>query len=321
MHINRGLLFWGLALITAGATALAVQQGLIDSEALDGVWRLWPVVLIAIGLSIILANSPFALIGTLVAAIVLGVAGGALISSGPGSFIGCGGEDPTILDETGEPFDARTAEVELNFNCGSLDVAMTDGSGWNARTGVSGGREVRVNADGTSLRVDSAESGGFNVGGRQLWQIDLGSEVTYDLSVHVNAADARLILAGGSFSAFSLDPNAADLDVDLSGAEVEVLEISMNAGSAHIQTDADTALAGTLHMNAGSLTLCTPTNAALRFTVDANLTFSHNLDERDMTESDDTWTSDEFEGAGRRIDLRLEGNAASFELNPEGGCA
>ncbi len=82
MHLNRGLLFWGLALITAGATALAVQQDIIDRDVVAEAWKLWPVILIAIGLSIVLARTPFSVLGTVLAALILGVAGGALVSVG-----------------------------------------------------------------------------------------------------------------------------------------------------------------------------------------------------------------------------------------------
>jgi hypothetical protein len=103
---------------------------------------------------------------------------------------------------------------------------------------------------------------------------------------------------------------------------VDDFDMSMNAGSAEIQTDAETALAGRFTMNAGSFELCVPDEAALRITVaDSNFTFSHNLDDSGLTRSGETWTSDAFDGADRFIDLRLEGNAASFTLNPDGGCS
>ncbi|MGZ6373044.1 MAG: LiaI-LiaF-like domain-containing protein, partial [Candidatus Limnocylindria bacterium] len=96
MNYHRGLLFWGLALITGGAVALAAQQGYIDRDWLAGAWRLWPLILVAIGLSILLRHTRGAIVGTIVVALVVGTAGGALIAVGPGTF-SCGGADPTNL--------------------------------------------------------------------------------------------------------------------------------------------------------------------------------------------------------------------------------
>ncbi|MGH2455691.1 MAG: LiaI-LiaF-like domain-containing protein [Candidatus Limnocylindria bacterium] len=325
MNVNRGLLFWGLALVTAGVVALGVQQGYLDRDAIAGAWRLWPVVLIAIGLSIILARTPVAIVGTLVAALVLGAAGGALISIGPG-FVSCGGAEPTDMDQSSGAFSGAAASVTLDLSCGELDLAMTDGAGWEARTGATGERQPRLDATGDSLRIRSAEDGfQFGMGGgKQRWEIGLGSDPTYDLQVSVNAAETTLDLAGGAFTEVGISPNAGALHLDLSGSSVEDFRISMNAGSAELQTDAGTTLAGTIGMNAGSLRLCTAPEAVLRFRVDANVTFSHNLDDADsglQQAGEETWTSPGFGEAGSFIDLRLEGNAASFELNPEGGCA
>jgi hypothetical protein len=321
MHLNRGLLFWGLALVTAGATALAVQQGYIDRAVVADAWRLWPVILIAIGLSIILARTPFAVLGTVLAALILGVGAGAVVTVGPG--VACTGNVPTDLATESGTFSGGSAAVDLDFNCGELNVAMAGGSGWTTGTASTGDREVIVQAGGDSLNVSATNEEGFNWdGGKQRWDIGLGSDVSYDLRVSANAADADLDLAGGTFNLLEIDPNAASLFIDLSGTTAGDFDMSMNAGSADIQTDAETALAGRFTMNAGSFELCVPEDAALRITVaDGNFTFSHNLDDSGLTRSGDTWTSDAFDGADTFIDLRLEGNAASFTLNPSGGCS
>lgn len=322
MNINRGLLFWGLALITAGATALGVQQGYIDRDVVAGAWRLWPLILIAIGVSIVLARTPFSVLGTILAALILGVAGGALVTAGAGGInFACGGSEPTNLQSQDGTFAGDAGSVSLDFNCGTLIVSTTDGSGWQARTGATGGSAPRVSSGSDSLTIRSPENG-FRFGeGRQRWEVQLGTAPSYDLQVNINAADATYDLTGGRFSRVNVDPNAGSMRFDLSGASIDDFTLSMNAGSAKIQTDADTAMAGTISMNAGSIQLCTATGAALRIRVDANITFSHNLEGSGLNRSGETWTSSGFDGADHRIDLTLEGNAASFTLNPEGGCS
>ena len=74
---------------------------------------------------------------------------------------------------------------------------------------------------------------------------------------------------------------------------------------------------GDLSANAGAIELCVPPDAALQLEVQDQLTFATNLNSRGLTESGDTWTR---AGTGGLIDLSIEGNAASFTLDPEGGC-
>jgi hypothetical protein len=317
MQINRGLVFWGIALVTAGVVALAFQQGYLDRDALASAWRLWPVVLIAIGLSIVLSRTPFAVLGIIAAALVVGAAGGALISVGPG-FASCGGPEPTSLATREGAFTGNAASVELDFNCGTLEVALTDGNGWRVASGQSDGEEAQIEATDASVAVSSPDRG--FMGGEQRWEIGLGSDLTYALLINVNAATTVLNLADGSFSELSVDPNAGSLTFDLRGTSVASFSLDMNAGSASFRVGEGTDLDGTVGMNAGSIDFCADPGTALRFTVEENLTFSQDLDESELVRSGETWTSANFDTADRRIDLRLEGNAASFSFNPEGGC-
>lgn len=320
MQINRGLVFWGVALVTAGAVALAVQQNYLDRDALAGAWRLWPVILIALGVSIVLARTPFALLGTIAAAVVLGVAGGALITVGPGVAVGCEGPEPASLTTREGTFNGGSASVELDFNCGSLVVGMADGNGWRLAAGQRGGEEPRVEASGARLSVRSGDRS-FVSDGKQRWEVALGSELTYSLKVDVNAADTALDLARGSFTQLQVNPNAGSIVMNLAGAGVTELQLSLNAGSASVTVDQDSAVAGQLDVNAGSIDLCAAPGTALRIEVQDNITLSHNLDESGLSRSGETWTTEGYEAASRKVDLHLEGNAASFSLNPEEGCS
>ena len=102
MNVNRGLVFWGVALITAGAVALAIQAGAVAGGDAQQLWRFWPVALIVIGLAVIAARTPFALVATITAALVIGVLGGSLVSGFPeGLSIGCAGDPDQVVSAEG----------------------------------------------------------------------------------------------------------------------------------------------------------------------------------------------------------------------------
>ncbi len=318
MQYHRGLLFWGLALVTGGAVALAAQQGYIDRDILAGAWRLWPLILIVIGVSILVSRTSFAILGTIFAALIIGAAGGALIAVGPG-VAACGGAQPTSLStETGRFGDA--ASVTLDFSCGTLVVGTTDGDQWSVASGRQGGDPARITAGSDRLHVESSRNDRWWGGGRQHWIVGLPVQTSYQLSVAPNAADTTIDLGGGQFTSVSLNPNAGSLTLDLTGAEVDELDISLNAGSAVVFIGEGRSMDASMSVNAGSIEVCTKDGVALQVTVDANVTFSTNLDDSGLDQAGDTWSTPGYGDAADRVHIDVEGNAASFTLNPEGGC-
>jgi LiaI-LiaF-like transmembrane region len=319
MRYHRGLLFWGLALITGGAVALAAQQGYIDHDALAGAWRLWPLILVAIGLSIILARTPAAVVGTIVAALVIGTAGGALIAVGPG-VAACGGADPTDLTTHNGTF-GSTAQVQLDFNCGTLRVGTTTGNQWAVAAGHTGGSAETITSDTDRLTVTSRSNDNWFDAGRQRWNVTLPTATTYQLTVDPNAADTRIELAGGHFTTVSVHPNAGSIFMDLTGATVDDLNLSLNAGSASVIIGGPLDMSASMSVNAGSIELCTVGDVALQVSSDPNITFSTNLDGSGLTKAGNTWSTTNYASASQRVRLQLSGNAGSFTLNPEGGCS
>ena len=318
MRINRGLVFWGAAFITAGVVALAIQAGLIPTETAQQVWRLWPLVLIVIGVAVIAARTPFGTAAVLLAGIVGGGMAGTLAAGFPEGFdFGCGGR--TTGSENAEGTFESAASVTLDFNCGDLALSTAPGEVWSVEARHQGDRAPQIESSGDSLRV-SAEgvSFPFNADARQEWDVVLPTDVELELSIESNAASATLDLADADLATLGVDANAGDLSIGLGGASVEDLSIDANAGSISLEADASTRLTGTVGMNAGSFDLCVPDDAALAITIQTdNVSFSHNLDESGLTQDGDTWTSGDGEAD---ITLGVDGNAASFDLNPEGGC-
>src|SRR5919108_4910093 len=293
--MNRALLFWGVALVTAGAIALAAQAGALPRDALGGLWRYWPVILIVIGLGIIGARTPFGAVATLLAGLIAGGLGGVLLAGAP-IGIGCGGSPDEQTAHEGS-FSGDTAQVRVDFNCGDLQVVMRDGGGWALYASRSGGPEPEVDADRDSLTVDTRDGGPFGAN-RQEWRLELPSDAMLDLGLDANAASGRLELTGGTFSVLEADGNAGDMRIDLSGASAEELNAGANAGSITLVVDDASQVAGSLSVNAGSLTLCAPDSVTLAVTVEeGNPTFSHDLDESGLQRSGSTWRTGDGQAA------------------------
>jgi len=322
MRINRGLLFWGLGFVTAGAVALAIQQNVLDRDVMAGAWRLWPLILVAIGLSLIVARTPAAPLGTALAAIVIGTIVGTAIAVGPGVSFNCGdgGDQPTLANQSGTFGDA--ASLDWRLNCGSISVSTTDGSGWTAATGSTGSQKPALSNDPARLNIESASNNGggwWDDQGRDRWEITLPTTPAYDGQIHANAGKLDLDLSGATFTSLEIQPNAADLHFRLEDASIEGFDLEMNAGSANFTVSSGTTLTGSITMNAGSVQLCAPSGTPMRITTGGTL-FSAELDGNGLTHDGDTWESSNYASAQQRITLNVHGNVGSFKLNPSGGC-
>lgn len=316
MKVNRGLVFWGIALVTAGAVALLIQSGTIEGDRARDVWQYWPVALILIGLAIIAARTPFALVTTVLAGLTVGGLAGTLVAGWPDGFsFGCSGNLGESRTETGV-FSGR-AEVDLEFNCGDLAVTTSDDGGWEVNARFASDAEPEITSGENSLRVH-AEGGPWFTDSRQAWDVVLPTNVDLALDVSANAASSTLDLTDASLAELNLDANAGDVVLDLPGADVTAFELNANAGSLSVLVDDATTADGSMSVNAGSLELCAGDGVAFAITIeDPNVTFSHNLDESGLDRSGDTWRSTD---GTPDIELDVEGNAGSFTLNPDGGC-
>lgn len=320
MRVNRGLVFWGVALVSAGLVALAIQFDVIAEESARQAWQLWPVALIVIGLAVIAGRTPFAMVASLVAGIVVGGLVGTLAAGWPdGLSIGCGGDSSERVAADGS-FSGGAAEVDLEFDCGELTVAMGEGTDWNVDARYGSNAQPTIEDGPSSLRVDSDDSSWFGFGdARQAWDVTLPSDVELALEVSANAASSGLDLAGATLSTLSIDANAGEVTLDLSGTGVEELSAQGNAGSISITVDESTSADASVQINAGSVELCVPDGAAVAITINEdNVTFSHDLDESGLNQSGNTWRTDDGDAD---VTFEIEGNAASLSYNPEGGCS
>lgn len=315
----RGAIFWGAAFVTAGIVILAIQQGWISSAILREAVQWWPLILIGAGLAVIFAGALGA-VATALAGVLLGLLVGGLIGSGGTLPAACAGTDPGELQAFEEgSFAGSGADVELELNCVTLEVAGGAGDGWVVQADEDSRSDLELDSGDQRLEIRSGDV--VSLGGRRHVAVVVPAENGINLSASLNAGEATLELGTGHWGAIDVEGNATSIRIDLSDAVADTVEASLNAGSAGIlfsdQTDVGSVR---LSANAGEFHVCVPDGVGLQVTMGSDVAVGHNLDEEGLTEDGDVWRTPDYASAETHIDIVFSGNAAAFTLNPEGGC-
>ena len=322
MQTDRRLIYLGLFLLVFGGVLLGARQGWIPEDLVASIWQLWPVLLIAIGLSIILAGRTGSWLGGVVAAVLLGAMAASAIQTGVVPFVGCGGNE-----EGGTPFETQTgqlassAEVDLTFSCGELQVGTEPCATWTLEGSSDEGRTPTVRTSDDGVEIESSErSFPFGGGGREFWIVTLPAEPTLAVGVTLNAGSGRVALEGARLSDVDLTVNAGSLSLDLRDAEaIESLGGTVNAGS-NVTWLPELALEGSLTVNAGSLVICAPDDLGLRLNTGDNPISSNDFDRAGLVRVDEAWETPDYASARVKTELDVTANAGSISLNPSQPC-
>jgi LiaF transmembrane domain len=326
MHVNRGLLGWGVFFIVAGAVPLAVQSGAIDPAVVRNVWQLWPLILIGIGLGLILQRTKAAVVGGLVVSITFGLLVGGWFAVGfaPGiGFGACG----VAGDSHGDAFPTQSgtfdaaANVALDLSCGDMTVTSAAGSGWTVAGTSDGAAPPRITTLG-GLKVESPHQEGLNVARAADWQVMLPTGVPVSLGLTGNAGTIRADLGAMQLPDLHASVNAGSATIDMGEVSgLALIDISANAGSLSLTLPAPAAtLSGSISANAGSVKVCVPDTVGLRIRSSSSPLGSNNFGDRGLTNNASVWTRPGFDASTSRIDLEVSANLGSVTLNPEGGC-
>jgi hypothetical protein len=327
VRIHRDLAGWGVFFIVAGGVPLAIQTGLLDPLVLDRWWSFWPLILVGVGLGLIFTRTSLELVGGLVVSGTLGLLAAGILTSGfggigdlPSGVCGPGGGGTSFTPRTGT-FESD-AEVAVEVDCGTVEIATTVGPTWTVEGVDDAGRGPSIEADGQSLDIAPPDDDfGSFLGERDRWQVSLPTATRLDVHLGVNAGAVVADLVDARLGVVEVELNAGQATINLRDvAEIDGIEVGLNAGALGLFLPA-VSMTGSIEANAGSIRLCAPEDAALRLHTGDSVLSSQDFGSAGLVQTGDVWETPGYDTAVTRIELRTEANAGSFRLNPAEGCS
>jgi hypothetical protein len=320
MRINRGLLNWGVFLVVLGAVPLAVRWGALDASVAGQLLRLWPLILIGLGLGLMLRFSQAAALGGVIVAATAGLLLGAVLAGGSAGISGaCVNPNRATgpLETRSSPFAGNEARLDIELSCVDLTVDAAGAGQWLVRADFSNG-QPRLDMEPGRVQLRD-RAGGFlgDADGRAV-QVSLPSAPQTSLDITLNASSATVDPGSATLSGVGGTLNASDMRLDLGDSDMSAggLGLTLNASSGTLVLPRSGIDGVGITLNAASLTVCVDPSLGLAINASETLS-SNNFAQAGLTRSGDRWT---VAGSGPTITIGYTGNVSSITLDRSGGC-
>lgn len=285
---RRGSLVGPVILIGLGILLLLNSLGILEWSVWEVIFRLWPVLLIAWGLDLLIGRR--SIWGSLLALVLtLAVLAGALWLFG--ADIGAG--RVVAGEEIRQALDGATqAEVVIAPAVGTLHVEALPESANLVEGVIRLGRGERAARDFAvedetatfTLRSKGTTFGPFlgGWGAERAWDLGLNPDVPLQLEISLGVGQS---------------------DVDLTGLTVSDLEVSMGVGQTTVILPDEGRFQAKIEGAIGQTIVVIPAGLAARIHVDTGLAGRQLPDE--YQRRDDIYTSPGYESAENRVDLEV----------------
>ncbi len=243
-----GFPLFGILLVAAGVILLLQTMGVLPWELWGDIWRLWPVILIAIGINVLLGRRA-GWLTILLIVVLIAVAFPLMWFSPVERVVG-----PSTASE---PLDGlKSADVNIDFGAGHLKVRSLPAGSANLMEGkFEGGAmppkvSMARSTDSAELGI-STQSGSWTgrVSGAD-WEISLSQAPVLTLNVDAGAANITLDIRDLYVTDLALNVGASNVDIDLPASAGDVT-VDIKAGAADITIVVPEGVAAKIKKNGG----------------------------------------------------------------------
>jgi len=311
-------LFWPVLLIGVGLVWFLGNIGVIAPTNLFTLFRLWPLILVVIGLDILFGRrSP--LIGAIIGFGAVGLVILFLILS-PSLGLAPSFEVKTAHYTT--PLESTTsATLDLNLSSYITEVNALDAPDKliEANLDYRGRMDYSVNG-GAQKTISINESSQWfegwwmNPGKEMRWNISLSPQVPFDVKVDSGSGASHFDLSGLKLTGFDLNMGSGSITIDLPANTTPYnTSIEGGSGSVDLTLPKDTDLSLELDGGSGSIQVAVPGNSGLRITVQDNGSGSVNTPARvsrisgDPEEDEGVFESSGYNQAAHKIQIVVSG--------------
>jgi hypothetical protein len=309
--------------IVLGSVPLLVNVGLIDRTVAAQLASLWPLVIIALGIGLILRFGPAHDIGGLIVAAAIGLVLGSIIAGGVSATaqVGCtdsgNGGTPVTANGTFETGGRVSAEV----SCVDLTLDSQAGNGWSVSAGSDANRQPIIEPSANSVQLSSEPERFFGPRPRLPWHITLPQATSVGLELTANVARGEVNPGPAQLSDLGFTLNASDVDFwlhDLSA--LGSFGGTLNASSSTLVLPSSVAaMSGGITLNASSLTLCVAPSTNVQIELSETLS-SNNFAAAGLVKSDDQWVTAGADAGAPSLTMHMSTNVSSVTLDRSGEC-
>jgi len=294
-NFTPGKFFLGLLVVIIGLVLLARNAGWIRTDLYLSFWKLWPIIIILIGLSLISFRGWFgALIGVIFALILAGLVLFIIFRPiGPG-------EESMIEKETifiSKEARAKSAIIEVKTGAGELKItgnsdALLSGSFESNFLQLVQKSELKDSVQRITLKTDVKWP---RLKGRKLNEMNLQINSTIPTKLYIGTG-------------------ASKIDLDLT--EVMMQELDINAGASSIGLIMGDKVANSkmsIDAGASSINITLPRSLGARLKIDSALSAKNLIDFRQIDEH--LFESDNYDTSDKKIAISLDIGVSSLNID------
>jgi hypothetical protein len=300
---RRPSLFWPLVLIGAGVMLLLSNLGYVPWSSWNVLWRLWPVLLIALGVDVLFGRRSMA--GALLSGVLMIALFGGVIA------LIVFAQNIPMLAEWSEPAEWQVEHIAHPLNGikqATVDIEWTSVPGYlyaleDSNDLIEGDVaytgellfDVRGHGSRVDVTLDHQPFPGvwlvpFRTGSRQAgrWDVGLSPDVVFDLS---------------------LDAGSGGCDFDLSDLQIESLYLDVGSGQVDLALPPDSSFKADIGGGSGQLTIALPRQVCARIVLDAG-SGAFRPDDRfrllsGERDDDGVWETENCGSADYRIEFQI----------------